>query len=393
MQFSELRPWITGQEADFTHALKSLVEINTFSDNLAGVDTAMNMLSEMAAGMGLSVESLNERHRLIKAGNGHGKRILLISHMDTVHPPDGDFLHWETQADGYVRAPGIGDMKGGLLMGLWTLLAMKQLCDDFDAQLVVSADEEKGSPTIQNWYNSGAGGAVYGLGLEPGFPQGALSYSTPMGYVYQRKGCGRLRFKIRGRAAHAGGAWQDGLSAVEGMAHRILKIHALTDTAKGITTNVGLVKGGTAANTTAEFCEASVDFRYYTQADAQALVEQIREIVETPTVYNKTHDQWDKSEEFVVELMMPAMEKTDESQLLVDLVLQEGQRLGHNLLPIARGGGSDANYTSGAGVPSICGMGAPAEGIHTTQERILLPMLFDRLELLVSTVFKLASMG
>lgn len=391
MQFSDLRPWINEQEALMTAALKTLVEMNTYTDNLSGVDQAMNVFSEMATQMGLSVEAINGRHRLVKTGTGKGKRILLISHIDTVHPPDGDFQYYEPQTDGFVRGPGIGDMKGGLLIGLWTLQAMCFLCPDCDVQLVVSADEEKGSPTLQEWYGSVK--ADYAIGLEPGFPQGALSPTVPMGFVYQRKGCGRIRFKIRGKAAHAGGAWQDGLSAIEAMAQRILKIHALTNPAAGITTNVGLISGGTVANTVAEFCEASVDFRYYTQEDGHKLADEIRAIAEEAVVYNPVHDLWEKLEDFKLEVFMPAMERTPQSQLLIEIVEQEAARLGHNAIAVQRGGGSDANYTSGSGIPSICGMGVPAEGIHTMQERIYLPGLFERLELLISTVYRVTAAG
>jgi glutamate carboxypeptidase len=85
------------------------------------------------------------------------------------------------------------------------------------------------------------------------------------------------------------------------------------------------------------------------------------------------------------------MEKSDVNQKLIDLVLQEAKRLGQNVVPIARGGGSDANHTSAAGTPSICGMGAPAQGIHTEQEMIYLPGLFDRIALLTSVLYRLVT--
>lgn len=392
MQFSELRSWIDSQQADLIAALQALVEINSYTDNTAGVDQAMQYVSRLAEGMNLRVHALQGRHRLITNRSTQSQndlRVLLISHVDTVHPPDGDFQHYEPQADGYVRGPGIGDMKGGLLMGLWAVKAMQLIEPGCDVRLVVSADEEKGSPTLRDWLTSGSHAADYALGLEPGFPQGALSYDIPMGFVYERKGCGRISFKVKGKAAHAGGAWQDGISAVDGLAHRIIKIHALTDPERGITTNVGLIKGGTAANTIAEDAFASVDFRFRTQADGEEITRKICEIVGESVVHNTHLDRWEEGKDCTLELLMPAMEKTPACDPLIELVNEEAKRLGLNMIPISRGGGSDANYVSGSGVPAICGMGAPAEGIHTTEERILLPMLFDRLELLVSVVHRL----
>src|SRR5690606_32331456 len=92
---------------------------------------------------------------------------------------------------------------------------------------------------------------------------------------------------------------------------------------------------------------------------------------------------------FEVDAFIPPMEKNERNQVLVDVVLKEAQRLGQNVVPIARGGGSDANYISASGTPSICGMGAPAHGIHTTEEKIYLPGVFDRIELLTATLYRL----
>jgi glutamate carboxypeptidase len=391
MELSELKPWIAAEREAFLQNLEALVNINTFTANTEGVDQGMKFVSDLAVRMGLQVEMVKERHRLIKSGNGQGPRILLISHVDTVHPPDGGFLHYEPQAEGYVRGPGVGDMKGGLLMGLWTLKAMQQLAHDFDVQLVVSADEETGSPSLQDWYLANGSGARYGLGLEPGFPQGPLTPEVVMGVVEERKGCGRILFSLQGKAAHAGGEWEKGLSAIQAMAQRVVDIHALIDTSKGITTNVGLVNGGTAANTIAEKAAAQVDYRFKTQADAEATYAAIRQIVHQARVHNPHLDLWEQVTQFEQTVYLPPMEASPANRMLVDLVLGEADRLGQKVLPISRGGGSDANYTSGGGVPSICGMGAPAENIHSPQERILLPMLFDRLELLIASTFRLAT--
>ncbi|MBZ0304709.1 MAG: M20/M25/M40 family metallo-hydrolase [Anaerolineae bacterium] len=386
MEFLQLRRWIDSQQADFLALLQQLVEINSFTSNHAGVDAAMEVVCQAAERMGFQVDSILERHRLVRSGKG--KRILLVSHIDTVHPPDGDFLHYEPQADGYVRGPGIGDMKSGLLMGLWTLKAVRELGVDADLQLVVSADEEYGSPTIKNWYAQT--GADFALGLEPNFPQGSLTPEVILGFVEQRKGCGRVDFKIRGKAAHSGGAWQDGINAIEAAAHRILKIQALTDLERGMTTSVGLVNGGTAANTVAEFCEVAVDYRFVTQKDGREILEAIQQIVEGCYLFNSHLSLNESVENFSTSAYLPPMEKTN-NQELVALVMHHVQRLGLKMKPISRGGGSDANHISGSGVPAICGMGAPAEGIHTPQERILVPRMWESLELLISTVYSLTA--
>lgn len=390
MQLSDLNAWINTQQPAFLKALAEFVNLNTFSDNHVGVDAGMDKLSLLAAEMGFGVEVVRGRHRLIKAGNGTGAPLLLVAHMDTVHPPDGDFQQYEPQEGGYIRGPGIGDIKGGLLMGLWALMGLQNLRADFNVQLIVSADEEKGSPTLNDWYIENPIGARYALGLEPGFPQTPLGAGVLMGVVEQRKGCGRVSFGLKGVASHAGGNFREGLSAIEALASRILKIQALSDLERGITTNVGLISGGTAANTVAEYASAGVDFRFLTQADGEATLAAIREIVHQPTLHNDYLDKWDEVTAFDLEVFMPPMEASAENRQLIDLVLREAERLALPMKAITRGGGSDANYTSRAGVPSICGMGAPAEGIHTTRERIYEPLLWPRLELLIATLYHLS---
>lgn len=388
MQLNELNPWIHHRKADIEAALKRFVEMNTYTANTAGVDQGMDELSRLAQQMGFTVEAINARHRLIKAINNPGKpRILLISHMDTVFPPDGDFLHYEDLGGGFIRGPGVGDIKGGLVMALWAMQAIRELCDTYDVQMIVSADEETGSPTVRDWYLGGHIGADYAIGLEPGFPQGELTADVPLGVVYQRRGYGAIRFTVTGKASHSGVAHL-GLNAIEAVAQRIIQIHALADPSRSISTTVGTVHGGISANTVAGTAEALASFRFERLIDGENTRDSIIKIIQDCYVHNPELDLWDQAEH-TIEAFIPPMEQTDESQKIIDIVLEEAKRLGHNVVAIARGGGSDANFTATAGTPSICGMGAPTQGLHTTSETIYLPMLYERIELLAATIYRL----
>lgn len=388
MQLTDLAQWTENQQADIEAALQQLVEINTLTANIEGVDQGMEVLTALATGMGFAVESVNERHRLIKAGNGSGKRVMLISHMDTVHAPDSDFQGYQPQGDGFVKGPGVGDIKGGLVMGLWAMKAVSEMLTDFDLQMIVSADEEIGSKSIKDWYaDRNKHGADYAIGLEPGFPQGPLTPTVDLGVVYQRRGYAAITFTVMGKAAHSGTPHL-GLSATEVMARKIVKLHELNDWENGKSANVGLVHGGTAPNTVPEQVEATVSFRFERQTDGHELRAKAEEIIIERTLYSKTLDLWDSSV-YHVDTFLPPMERTEESQKLVDIVLEEAKALGQPVVAIARGGGSDANHISGSGVPSICGMGAPSEGIHTNDEKIYLPMLFERVNLLTRTIHRI----
>jgi glutamate carboxypeptidase len=382
--------WLTPQKTAIESLLRDLVEINTYTANEAGVDAGMALLDAHAADLGFSVEPINTRHRLIKTGaRGQAPRILLISHMDTVFPPDGDFLHYEPLADGFVRGPGVGDIKGGVVMGLWAMRAIREFCPDYDVQMIVSADEETGSPTIRDWYLANSTAADYGIGLEPGFPQGALTPTVPLGVVYQRRGYGAFTFTVRGKAAHSGTP-QLGLSAIEAMAHRVIKLHALNDPERNVNVNVGMIRGGISPNTVPGVVEAAVSFRFERLIDGEGTRDAIQAVIDESCVCNPQIDLWD-SATYTLDSFIPPMERTERSQTIVDIVLEEAKRLNHPVVPIARGGGSDANFVSAAGTPSICGMGAPTADIHTPQETIYLPMLYERIDLLTGTLMQLSA--
>ena len=393
MHIQELGQWIDTQKAEISTTLQDFVNMNTFTANTAGVDAGMEKLSVLAQDMGFTVEVINGQHRLVKSTKNDGKpRILLISHMDTVFPPDGEFLTYQLLEDGFVQGPGVGDIKGGMLMGLWAMKAISELADAYDVQMIVSANEEIGSPTIREWYMNGDSGADYAIGLEPGFPQGELSPTVDLGVVYQRRGYGAIRFKVETKASHSGTP-ELGLSATEAMAQRIIRLHQLNEWDKGISVNVGIMDGGISPNTVAGEATATVSVRYERMIDGENTKSKIEDIIQASYISNDALEVRDKVTEMVMEAFIPPMEQTDANMKMVDIVLDEAKRLGQPVVPIARGGGSDANYVSMSGTPSICGMGAPAQGIHTTSEKIYLPMLFERINLLASTLYRLNEDG
>jgi glutamate carboxypeptidase len=306
--------------------------------------------------------------------------------MDTVFPPASPFQKYAVLGDGFVQGPGVGDIKGGLLIGLWSMLALRELCSAFDVQMIVSADEETGSPTLRDWYLGGHIGADYAIGLEPGFPQGALTPTVDLGVVYQRRGYGAINYTVSGKSCHSGTPHL-GVNAIEAAAQRIVRLHQLNDWEHGISVTCGLINGGISPNTVAGEVKGAVSWRFETLADGERTRDAIIKILTDSYEYNPDLNLRD-SIDYHLDTFLPPMERTEANQGLINLVLAEAQRLKQNVVPIARGGGSDANHTSAAGTPSICGMGAPAEGIHTAEEKIYLPGLFDRIELLASVLYQ-----
>lgn len=391
LNITEIGNWVTSQQPEFTQRLRELVNTNSYTKVHPNVDQCMQILDGYAEDIGLTTEIIKQRHRRYIGGNGKGPRVVLSTHIDTVHPPDSSFKTYTALEDGFVTGPGVGDMKGGLLMALYTLKAMSELLPDYDLHMTVGADEEIGSPSIRDWYQSGAMQADYCICMEPGFPQAELGPNQPYGVVARRKGSATINFEVEGVASHSGGAYEKGLSAVKAMAHKIVDLYAINDFDKGVNINVGVVEGGEAMNTIAPSAKAAVNLRYWTTIDGETAVEQVREIVHRQHEHNAVLKHYERISDFDVSIFLPPMERNERNEYMIDVVLEEAERLGQNVVPIERGGGSDANWISGTGVPTICGMGAPAEGIHTHDEMIHLPTLFERLELLVATTYRIIS--
>jgi glutamate carboxypeptidase len=362
--------------------LERLVGINSFSDNLAGIDAVRAALRPELERLGFTVEepllppvdSVRPRaaHLVARRTSAGAPRALLIAHLDTVFPPGVGLGRLARDGD-VLRGPGVGDIKGGVVAILAALDLMRQSgsLDEVDVTVFLNSDEEAGSHSSRDLLRRLAKGSDVALGFEPAFcPAGEpVTAPTRVQHVLKRKGCGRWAFRLKGVAAHSGGAHQQGVSAIEGLARKILDIHALTDDARGITTNVGLCDGGRSANTVAPDAGGEVDFRYQTAEDGEVLAGRIREIVERPELVNA---RLATPVTGVVEpgggALWPPLLPTPDSERLSRLIVDVSAGLGVIAEPITRGGASDAAHAAAVGVPAICGLGPLTAGIHTDDE-------------------------
>jgi glutamate carboxypeptidase len=185
--------------------------------------------------------------------------VLLIGHHDTVFPP-GSFEGWQAQ-DGRAVGPGALDMKGGLavMFAAAQALATAGALADLPLVVVSVADEEVGSPSSRPHLEALARGAASALVFESGRAEDRI--------ITRRKGTGALRVIMHGRAAHAGNDHQAGVNAILALARFIEAAQALTDYGKGVTVNVGTVRGGTSKNTVPASAECAVDQRYVSASD------------------------------------------------------------------------------------------------------------------------------
>jgi glutamate carboxypeptidase len=292
--------------------------------------------------------------------------ILVLSHLDTVHPLGFiGRLPFRTEGDS-AFGPGIYDMKGGAYLAYH---AFRQLCADGArsplgvTQLYVS-DEEIGSPTSRALIEAEGRKAKFVLVTEPARDGGKI--------VTGRKGVARFEIFVKGVPAHAGSRPQDGRSAIRELANIIQTLEAMNDIKRGVTVNVGVIRGGTKPNVIAEEAYAEVDMRLPTIADADELV---------PRVLNLKSRTEGVDVKVTGGLNRPPYEKSNAGAALYEHAKALAVEIGFELSDTFTGGGSDGNFTA-PHTATLDGLGVDGKGAHTHYEQIHISSLEPRARLL-----------
>ncbi len=292
--------------------------------------------------------------------------ILVLSHLDTVHPMGFiERLPFRTDAD-RAFGPGIYDMKGGAYLAYH---AFRQICAHGErpplaiTQLYVS-DEEIGSPTSRALIEAEGRKAKYVLVTEPAREGGKI--------VTGRKGVARFEIFVKGVPAHAGTRPQDGRSAIRELGNLIQTLEAMNDPKRGISVNVGVVRGGTKPNVIAEEAYAEVDLRVPMMADADELVAKILNLK------SRTDGV---SVRVIGELNRPPYEKSNAGAALYEHAKSLAAEIGFDLEDTSTGGGSDGNFTA-PHTATLDGLGVDGEGAHTQYEQMYISSIEPRARLL-----------
>jgi glutamate carboxypeptidase len=374
----------------FLEELERLCNIDCGSYSPAGVDEVGRWVASAFEGLGATVERRPDpRGRFgetvigtFRGRQGAGPRILLIGHMDTVFP-DGTVAERPFRIDeGIATGAGVCDMKAGLLAGIHALAAVRELAGGSWDQLpferisyVANPDEEIGSLTSTPLIQEIAETSDVTFVLECARANGD--------FVSSRKGIADLRLSIHGRAAHAGVEPEKGRSAILAGARLVERIHALNGRWPGVTANVGVFQSGSRPNVVADLARLDVDVRGATRAELEAVVAAVHEIASEPGVPDVTVE---------IEQMngwLP-MEKLERSGRLADHVKALAARLGFSTMNTATGGASDANTTSGMGVPSIDGLGPIGGRDHSPDEYLEVDSIVPRTTLLAALLLATA---
>jgi glutamate carboxypeptidase len=352
--------------------IRRWVEIETPTDAPAAVNQLVGLVADGYRDLPASIERVPGRdgcgdHLVARSAWGQdAPGILVLSHLDTVHPI-GFIERLPFRIDGdSAFGPGIYDMKGGAYLAYH---AFRQLCAGNErsslgiTQLFVS-DEEIGSPTSRALIEAEGRKAKYVLVTEPAREGGKI--------VTGRKGVARFEVFITGVPAHAGSRPQDGRSAIRELANVIQTLEAMNDYKRGITVNVGVVRGGTRPNVIAEDAYAEVDLRVPTIANAEEMVAKILGLKsQTEGV----------SVRVTGELNRPPYEKSNAGAALYEHAKTLATEIGFDLVDMSTGGGSDGNFTA-PHTATLDGLGVDGKGAHTHYEQMYISSIEPRARLL-----------
>ncbi|MCT4494164.1 M20 family metallopeptidase [Bosea minatitlanensis] len=354
--------------------IRRWVECESPSTDAAAVNRMVDLVEQDALAAKLAVQRFPGRdgygdHLLVatpQAGSGPG--VLVLSHLDTVHPVgalDGA-LPFRVEGD-FAYGPGIADMKGGAFLGFTALrhLVAQQSPTPLPIRQLFVSDEEVGSPTSRALIEAEAARAKFVLVTEPARQGGKV--------VTARKGTALFKLHIKGRPAHSGTGHQDGRSAVSELARQILALNALTDYASGVTVNVGVVAGGTRANIVPAEAHAEIDMRLPTPELADEMIAKALGLM--------AHDP-DVTLTVTGGLNRPPYIKSPGIESLFDHACRLAAQIGFALEDLATSGASDGNFTA-ASAPTLDGLGVDGVGAHTSQERLYISSLVPRCRLLL----------
>lgn len=335
--------------------LETIINLNSYTKNKQGVDHNGAIFRTWMEQLGFQTErfqrdEIGDHLLFCSAFNPKFPRVLLLGHLDTVFPPN-TFEGFKEDAD-WVYGPGVCDMKGGNIVALESLKHVNQTQGGLaNIDMLLVSDEESGSDDSKHLSSELA--KKYDICLV--FEAAGVDHEV----VVERKGVGTFTISLVGKAAHAGNHYATGCNANLAAAHMVIALTELTDLAAGSTVNAGKISGGIGANTISPKASIVVELRYTQTKERDRLLKGLNDIVTTTLVEGVSASV----EGGIQRDVMQASSKQSELLQHIEAIL------GYPLKTEKRGGVSDANIVSAAGVATLDGFGPFGDGDHTIHER------------------------
>lgn len=356
--------------------LRRMVEINSFTENPAGIDALGELTVQLFAPLGFVAERVRSavprygHHFVLTRWGRHGQQgrtIGLISHLDTVFPPAEEIANdfrWRVEGE-RIYGPGTNDIKGGTLVMYMMLDALRTFAPDaFDTVnwvVLMDASEEQDADDF---------GRLCLERLEPVNPLAALIFeagyvnSHTFNLVAARKGMAQYTVAVEGRGAHAGAAHDAGINAIVQLADTVQKIATLTDYERGVTFNVGAIQGGTVTNRVPHYAEARGEMRAF---DAAAYQEKLSALLALPdqVVVQNGNGQGARVQ-ITIERRTQPWPRNPQTDSLIEVWRAAAAQLGWQIRPENRGGLSDGNHIYHR-IPTLDGLGPAGMNAHCSE--------------------------
>jgi glutamate carboxypeptidase len=373
---SEVLRWLTERQREMVASVREMVLRESPTQDKQACDALCSYLAGEFERLGGRVKthrqsSAGDHLQVNFAGGKSRNPVLLLGHFDTVYDLGTlQTMPWREER-GRLYGPGVFDMKSGIAQMIFAIATLRGIRGSLPRPVTVLlvSDEEGGSESSRALTERIARQCTAVLVCEPSGPGGALKTA--------RKGVGSFAVKITGHAAHSGLDFEKGQSAIVELAHQILAIARLTDLRRGVTLNVGVVRGGTRTNVIPAEATAEVDLRIARKADGAVMARKLRRL---RPLNPKC------SVEIEGSINRPPMERTKQVVALYELARNIARELGSPLEEIAVGGGSDGNFTSAIGIPTLDGLGAVGEGAHAAHESVVAAELPRRAALVAGLI-------
>lgn len=378
--YQAIKQYIADHQEEQIALWKELVNHQGSSAEPELVAALLNKVMQRFTDEGLACRMIDTGNAIplleaVEGSDRPGKPLLLCGHLDTAfpstaYPPDPFEIR-----DGIAYGPGTADMKGGVVMALYLVKALRHIgFDSRPIRILLTGDEEVGhiGSSVPALLKEAAEGCFCVLNLETGRMDRCMAVG--------RKGNLDCHVIVHGKGGHVGNAFLEGRNAIEEMAHKILALQALTRYEEGVVVSVDVIKGGIVSNAIPDRCEIEVDCRFNRAGDLDEIKRQILEVCAVTHVEGTTT-------EVVFVNDMPVFEKLPENERLLARINEAAEALGYPPFgAVIPGGNSDASYLSQAGIPVICACGVKGKNAHTLEECAYVETMFQNTAILAATI-------
>ena len=362
--------------------LEQVVNIDSGTGDVEGGRKIAGLLVPRLKAMGMTVETVRAEaeglpENIVATLTGTGKgRILIIGHIDTVFGP-GTVAKWPFKIVGdRATGPGVSDEKGGVIEALTALQILHDQGFREFKQIVflIETSEERGSPGTRALIDRLIKDADVELNMEPGDPPDALTV--------WRKGSTVIDITVKGRAAHAGVAPQDGRNAAEELIHQLASTQTFPKTGDGLTLNLTLLNAGARNNIIPEDAQATFSLRVRDQADVDKVIGAMEASAKTTVIPDTTVSVGQQ-------VSYPPLPNNAGTDALADRAAAIYAGLGKTIGRAGNGGASESALAAAQGVPALDGLGPVGGGFHSDKEFLDLTTVTPRLYLLTKLIMDL----